>query len=174
MWKTGVLAIIGIGVFTGLQLAPIWGKPDPGTVETPFVPDELARQALEREVEVAKALGFKEDFREERRIDDSWYHVLELEKQECLAVIATNAEHGQLHWLSISDEDEEVARDNGPRPVLHAQGCFEKGGDYRLRAWVSWGESLPDHTLRVVVLRAPLAVIGGNEKLVRGWVPRAP
>lgn len=177
MWKVVASGVVALAVFvfmmTNLSSGPM-GSGSRWTVSTVAVPDDVARAALEREVGVAKALGFEEDFREERQVRESWYHRLEVDKQECVAVVATASGPGQLSSLSLLDADGQVARDDGPRPVMHVQGCFERGGEYEVRAPLAWGSDLPERTVRVVVLRAPLATIGGNEKLNRGWVPLAP
>ena len=144
-------------------------------IEVTQVPEDVADALFEREVAAARALGFEETFREKPVVNEQWFHLVELDANRCVAVVVAMSGLGGLGRLNLSpNTGSEVARDTDVRPVQHVQASFTEAFSGSLLAQLTWGGWVPERTLRVAILEAPLEKIGGNEKLNRGWVPLTP
>lgn len=176
----GKAIIVGIVVFIAATVLfqGVSFEPKPGGLSTmtlDLVPGETADAMFEREVAAARALGFEETFRETRTVEETLYRPVELTENRCIAIVASMSGHGSLGRLNLMpNTSDEVARDTGTRPVQHVQACFSEKFSGALRAQLTWGAQLPERTVRLAILEAPLETIGGNDKLNRGWVPFAP
>lgn len=176
----GKAIIVGIVVFiatlvfmSGVSFEPSFNESSTMTLD--LVPAQTADAMFEREVAAARALGFEETFRETRVVEETLYRPVELPENRCIAIVAAMSGHGSLGRLNLMPSTSgEVARDTQTSPIQHVQACFSDKFSGALRAQLTWGRQLPDRTVRLAILEAPLEKIGGNEKLNRGWVPLAP
>lgn len=166
-------AVVFFRLGSGWQAGPSnFGE---SVVEVTQVPDDVADALFEREVAAARALGFEETSRATEVVSWSWFREVEFDANRCVAVVASMSGLGGLGRLSLRPKaGSEVARDTDVRPVQHVQACFSEKFSGSVAAQVTWQGQLPDRTLRIAILEAPLEKIGGNEKLNRGWVPLTP
>lgn len=161
------------------------------------VPVELANAALEREVQVARALGFGEASPPETRpLIGSDYgssnvrlDALELAAGECVAVVAATHGWGRLSWFRLSrscptswvyrDPNDLSVQQNVRGVVAHVQFCAWEPTHVELCASGFRMRDEPEHsqqpsTITYRVLRASEEAIGGAARLDRGTVTRPP
>lgn len=159
------------------------------------VPVELANAALEREVQVARALGFEEGSSPETRpLIGSDYgssnvrlDALELDAGECVAVVAAAHGWGRLSWFRLSrscptswvyrDPNDLSVQQNVRGVVAHVQFCAWEPTHVELCASGFRMRDEPEHsqrpsTITYRVLRASEETIGGAARLDRGTVTR--
>jgi hypothetical protein len=178
----GKAIIIGIVVFVATLVVLLnIGRWHAGSsaqdvnVQVTQVPEDVADALFEREVAAARALGFEEIARDRSVVSESLYRPVEVDANRCVAVVAAMSGLGGLGRLNLVPKaGSEVARDTDVRPVQHVQACFTEKFSGSIHAMLTFGAQLPERTVRVAILEAPLEKIGGNEKLNRGWVPLAP
>ncbi len=161
------------------------------------VPIELAREALAREVAVARELGFEETTPPQTRpLTGSTYGSsnvrldgVELAAGECVAVVASAHGWGRMSWFRLSrlcptgwayeDPNDLSVQQGVPGVVAHVQFCAWEPTFVNL---CTSGFSTADgrgvgrddatSTVTYQILRASEDAIGGVERLNRGTVTR--
>jgi hypothetical protein len=173
VWIAAVLAGLGLGTYAAFEEREY---------REDAIPEELARRAMAREIEVAESIGFvggEESVHELPESDQASFPIA-IAADECVAAVGAywGAQRVRRFAIATWCDDVRDSRLSEQSTIhgaaLHVQWCSPVATELRVcvqsRPTIGWYGQESGRPLALRILRAPAAVVRGREN--RGFALR--